>query len=301
MGAGAIYNISLIAAFAAGVVALFAPCCISYLLPAYFGNVFKEKKRVLTMTLIYSAGIFAVMLPIVLGARVLAQLFWRLHDTTYVVGGAVMLVVGVLALFGLKLPMPHFRQGYGGQARQADVVSTFILGVVGGVTSACCAPVLIGVLTLSALSPTILLSLGVGAAYVLGMVAPLYLASLLIDRGNILERSWLKKQWGTIRLGRAAYPIYGSNLLAAFVFVGTGMVLLGLAWSGKLGMPADQSGVTTLIYAVAERVTAVTGRLPFINVLFALVLASGLYWFVRQARAERKRQETGEVDCCHPK
>ena len=43
---------SLIAAFVAGIVALFAPCCISFLLPAYLGNVFKEKEKVVLMTLI---------------------------------------------------------------------------------------------------------------------------------------------------------------------------------------------------------------------------------------------------------
>ncbi len=47
MAPDTLYNISLIAAFIAGMVALFAPCCISYLLPAYFGSVFKEKKKVL--------------------------------------------------------------------------------------------------------------------------------------------------------------------------------------------------------------------------------------------------------------
>ena len=70
------YQISLVAAFVAGMVALFAPCCISFLLPAYLGNVFKEKKKVLLMTLVYSAGIFVVMLPVVLGAKALASLFF---------------------------------------------------------------------------------------------------------------------------------------------------------------------------------------------------------------------------------
>jgi len=58
---------SLIAAFVDGIVALFAPCCISFLLPAYLGNVFKEKEKVVLMTLIFGTGIFAVMMPAVRG------------------------------------------------------------------------------------------------------------------------------------------------------------------------------------------------------------------------------------------
>ena len=89
MDGDALYQISLVAAFVAGMVALFAPCCITYLLPAYFGNVFKEKKKVLLMTLIYSAGIFTIMLPVVLGARMITDFFFRWHDQTYLIGGEI--------------------------------------------------------------------------------------------------------------------------------------------------------------------------------------------------------------------
>ena len=53
-GEGLLFQTSLIAAFVAGMVALFAPCCVTFLLPAYLGNVFKEKERVLFMTLVLS-------------------------------------------------------------------------------------------------------------------------------------------------------------------------------------------------------------------------------------------------------
>src|SRR3990172_12836795 len=129
------YQISLLAAFIAGVVALFAPCCITYLLPGYLGNIFKERRHVLFMTLIYSLGIMAVMLPVVLGAKMLASVFFTLHDQTYFVGGLVMILVAGMALLGLKLPMPHLRgrQNTG----RPDVISTFTLGVFAGITSAC--------------------------------------------------------------------------------------------------------------------------------------------------------------------
>src|SRR3989338_1078682 len=100
-------QISLIASFIAGMVALFAPCCFSYLLPAYFGNIFKERKRVILMTLIYSLGIFTVMLPIVLGAKALSLFFFRYHDQSYLAGGVFLLIVAGLTLLGIKLPMPH--------------------------------------------------------------------------------------------------------------------------------------------------------------------------------------------------
>lgn len=102
-----IFQLSLLASFIAGMIALFAPCCVTFLLPAYFANIFKEKKQVLLMTFIYSLGIFTVMLPVVLGARVLTQIFLDLHDQTYIIGGLFLIFVGFLGLLGVKLPMPH--------------------------------------------------------------------------------------------------------------------------------------------------------------------------------------------------
>ena len=121
-----LFQLSLLASFIAGMVALFAPCCITFLLPAYFANVFKEKKRVVLMTFIYSLGIFTVMLPVVLGARALTQLFFSLHDKTYVIGGIFLIFVGFSTLLGFKLPMPNFKF-----TRHADdPLSTYILGII---------------------------------------------------------------------------------------------------------------------------------------------------------------------------
>ncbi len=296
MGVDVLYNVSLIAAFMAGMVALFAPCCISYLLPAYFANIFRERKRVLLMTLVYSAGIFTIMLPVVLGAKVITDLFFRLHNQTYIVGGAVMIIIGILAFLGIKLPMPHFKQrGY--EPGRSDILATYTLGLIGGITSACCAPVLLGVLTLSALSPSIMLSLGVGVAYVLGMVAPLYVASILIERGNVLEKPWFKKQLMEVKLGDSRYSVYGSNVVAAVVFVGTGLIMLGLVLTGKLGMQSDDSGMAESVQTVAEKVTDMTRSVPLANVIFAVLIAGGLYWLIRQAFKASKKDidDNGEL------
>ncbi|MDO8512587.1 MAG: cytochrome c biogenesis CcdA family protein [bacterium] len=273
MNPTALYQVSLIAAFVAGMVALFAPCCISYLLPAYLGNVFKEKRKILLMTGIYALGIFAVILPIVLGAKILSEFFFRFHDQTYIVGGVLMVATAFFALFGIKLPMPHFNRPKGG----TDILSTFVLGLVAGVTSACCAPVLVGVLTISSLSGSLLQALSVGLAYVLGMVAPLYLAALFIERGNFLARPIFRKQLFIISLGGNKYPVLITNLLAAIMFFGVGFVTLGLVFTGKLAMPV---GPSPIVNNVAWAVTRWTERWPLANIVVGLGLVYLVYRFV---------------------
>lgn len=274
----AFYQVSLIAAFIAGVVALFAPCCISYLLPAYLGNVFKEKKKIMLMTGIYSAGILAVMLPIVLGAQVLASFFFRYHTETYVIGGAVMLGVGVLTLFGIKLPMPHW------QARQtggADILSTFALGLIAGVTSACCAPVLIGVLTLSSLTLNVFQALLIGLAFVLGMVAPLYLAALAVHRGNILAWPILTRRLFFISLGGNRYPVFMTNLVSSILFFGLGILTLSLVFTGRLSMP---TGPSKIVNDTAWWVTGITEKWPVINYIFLIAIVWAGYRLLRQVK-----------------
>ncbi|OGY18758.1 MAG: hypothetical protein A2900_02080 [Candidatus Chisholmbacteria bacterium RIFCSPLOWO2_01_FULL_50_28] len=279
-GSQALYQISLIAAFAAGIVALFAPCCISYLLPAYFANIFKEKKRVLMATLIYSLGIFVVMLPVVLGAKALSLLFFRLHDQTYTIGGIFMLVLAAFSLLGIKLPMPHFalRQ----KEQEHDPFSTFTLGIFSGITSACCAPVLIGVVTLSALTPTTLQALGVGLAYVFGMVTPLYLASAFIHKRNILEKPILRRKVGEIALGTRRYPIYITNIIATAIFTTTGLLTIILSQTGMLGMPGQESAVVKLISDTAMTVTGFTAAFPAVNAVFAGLGGYLLYRFLKE-------------------
>ncbi len=83
---------SLLTAFFAGMASLFAPCCISVLLPAYFASIFRQKKQVFFMTFVFFLGILIVFLPLGLGFGSLGILFTQLHDWIYM-GGAIILLI----------------------------------------------------------------------------------------------------------------------------------------------------------------------------------------------------------------
>jgi len=280
----AVFQLSLLAAFIAGMVALFAPCCVTFLLPAYFANVFKEKKRVLLMTFIYSLGIFTVMLPVVLGARALSQLFFNLHDQTYIIGGLFLILVGFIALLGLKLPMPKIST-----TRQAgDPLSTYILGIFSGITSACCAPVLVGVIAMSSLSPTIFLSLLVGFFYVLGMVTPLYFASLFIDKGNFLANPIFRRSLFSAKFAGKTYPVTLSNLVSFIMFVGLGLLLIFLSLTGRLSMEGTEEKATRLIQTAALKFTEITQKVPGLDLIFALLAAFLFFRFIKKVASSVK-------------
>lgn len=277
-----LFQLSLLASFIAGMVALFAPCCITFLLPTYFANVFKEKKRVVLMTFIYSLGIFTVMLPVVLGARALTELFFNLHDQTYIIGGIFLVFVGFSTLLGFKLPMPNFNF----TKKADDPLSTYILGIISGITSACCAPVLIGVIALSSLSPTMGQSLLVGFFYVLGMVTPLYLASLFIDKRNLLERPIFRRSFREVTFMGKTHMITVSNFVSFVMFVGIGLLTIFLSLSGKLAMNRSEESVTQTIQSVAVSVTTFVQKIPGLDSIFILVALWLLYKFITYMRRE---------------
>ena len=234
------------------------------------------------MTFIYSLGIFTIMLPVVLGARALTELFFNLHDQTYIIGGIFLIFVGFSTLLGFKLPMPNFK--FTKQAN--DPLSTYILGIISGITSACCAPVLIGVITLSTLSPNMAQSLFVGFFYVLGMVTPLYLASLFIDKRNVLEKPIFRRPFREVAIMGKTRMITVSNLISFILFAGIGMLIIFLTLSGKLTMNRSEESVTQLIQSVAISVTSFVQKIPGLDIVFTLVALWLLYKFIKYMRRE---------------
>ena len=196
-----------------------------------------------------------------------------------------LILVVALAFLGIKLPMPHF--SYDGTREKTDVLSTFILGIFSGITSACCAPVLIGVVTLSSLTPSLVQSLGVGAFYIAGMVAPLYIASLFIHKRNILAQPIFRKHITTLTILKKEFPILVSNCIAAAVFTITGILIVVLTLNGTLSMSANQDQVRSNINFVALKATEITSQIPGVNILFLAIFAMFIFWMIKLLKKEK--------------
>ncbi|MEK7605828.1 MAG: cytochrome c biogenesis protein CcdA [Patescibacteria group bacterium] len=263
---------SLIAAFVAGIVALFAPCCISFLLPAYLGNVFKEKEKVVLMTLIFGAGIFAVMMPAVLGVAALSKFLFEYHDSIYYLGGFVMILSAVITFLGLKFPMPQLP---GGDTRKTDPLSVFTLGIFSGITSACCAPVLIGILALTFLSPNFFGALAIGGMYVLGMVMPLLFIAVFLS-GKMTKFMFLRKKVFSFQFLGKERTVIVSNLIASIIFFLTGILIIYLKSIGRLGME-DTEGFTKMITNASGYVNQFAGGNMLLNLIFVAALIFVLY------------------------
>lgn len=218
---------SIGAAFFAGILALLAPCCITFLLPSYLAAGIQQGRfALLRMTLVFSAGIAAVLLPIAWGVAGLGQLLPTLHRELFFLGGTLLLVLAFLSLTGRSwsLPLP-----WAPDLREKSVASVFALGAFSGAASSCCAPILAGVLALGLVAPTWWLGLGVGVAYVFGMVFPLLLVAVFGQRFNVLEHPALRQRPLTLPLGPWRPRVLSTNLASGLLLGAMGVLVL---WVG---------------------------------------------------------------------
>ena len=228
-----IYSTSILTAFFGGVLALFAPCCIVSLGPTYMGGVLAvPRHRLLDRTGLFALGVAVILMPVVLGIGGLGVLLNRAHADVFFVGGILMLLMSFAAFAGKgwTLPIPMLR---GPKIAPGTPPGMFLLGMFSGIVSSCCAPVLGGVLVLSATAGSVTHALVLGVAYVVGMVFPLFMAALLWDRLRLGDRRFFRGRTAEIRLGgrvvRRKLPDLGAGILFGIM----GSFMIGLAVTGK--------------------------------------------------------------------
>lgn len=252
---------SVLAAVIAGMIALFAPCCISVMLPAYFASSFQNRRVLVAMTFLFAAGVATVILPLAMGAAVLRQLFTTEHTTIYVVGGTLLLGLAAYTLLGgqIHIPMPGRRAGGG-----SGPLSVYSLGVFSGVASSCCAPVLAGVVALAGAASSFALALGLGTAYVFGMVAPLFAISLLWERFDWRSSRLFRPRSYTWGAGSFRRTISGTNLASGIL-----LALMGVAavWNGLANdaMPAStgwQARISATLQHYGQTISTTVSWIP---------------------------------------
>ena len=222
---------SILASFLGGMLAFMAPCCVSFLFPAYFASAFREKSKIFQMTFIYFLGLALVLVPIGLGVTALSLTISRYHNEVFIIGGVFLIILAVMTIFGKTIPMPFKPKSP--DLKKSDPLSIFLLGVLSGGASACCTPVLVGVLTITALSGTFLYALLLSLTYVLGMVTPLFILSYFWDKYDFSKAKWLQgKVFRWKMLGKDFY-LHTSHLIAAIILAGMGILIIVLAITGQ--------------------------------------------------------------------
>lgn len=193
-----------------------------------------------------------------------------------------MLLLAAFSLSGRMLSLPSFLRAP--DTGRGDTASFFGLGVFSGIASSCCAPVLAGAMTLSALSGSPLGGVTLWLAYTFGIVFPLFAMALLSDRYRLGERRWLQARPVTLHVGSHKLVTNTVNLLVAAGFAVMGSFVIYLANTGQTTSGSGfQVGVGRGLQRVFARIEDWTDPLPE-PVLGLMVLALAAVFVVATLR-----------------
>ena len=130
------------------------------------------------LTAVFVGGVATVVWPLTVGAAGLSQLIAANHETMFLTGGAIMVLVGAATLRGW---MWHHAPSQG-DGDPSGLVGIYLMGVFAGAATACCAPVLAGAVAIAGVSGSWWAGAVLGLFYLFGLVTPLILSALGIDR-----------------------------------------------------------------------------------------------------------------------
>ncbi len=150
-----------------------------------------------------------------------------------------------------------------------------------GAASSCCAPVLAGVLTLSAISTSLIQSTAVGLAYVAGMVSPLVVIALLWERFNLSGSLLIRGRPLRLGLGPWRWRVHSTNLLAGLLFLAVGAFVIATAFSGGFEATEGQSRLGEYLRSGADAIIQATKGVP--DIWFTLLLLVVLFYLSARA------------------
>lgn len=270
---------SLIASFVAGMAALFAPCCIGVLLPTYLGSIFKQKSTVFLMTFIYFLGLLTIFVPIGLGVSWLSQLVSTYHNQVFLIGGTFLTLLGVFLLAGRQFALPFSVHP---ELKNNDLGSVYVLGVFSAIATTCCAPVLAGVIVLSALPGSMILGTLYAVAYVMGMVAPLFVIAVFLDRANFTKKFMAFRRTISYSVAGRQIRLTVANLFSGLVFLGMGIWILAAAGGNQLMSHSSfQISINIYLTGLIRSISRVTGLVP--EPIWAGVFLLLLFFIVNKA------------------
>ncbi len=279
-------TVMVLAAFAAGVLALLSPCS-ALLLPSFFAYAFGRTSGLVLRTAAFYLGLLLTLVPLGTGAGAASRLFYGHRATLVAVAGWSIVALGAVQLLGGGFQVP------GGDRLRALVarrdrggwLGTVALGAVYGLAGFCSGPVLGAILTMAATGGSVLGGGLLLAVYALGMAAPLFLLAALWDRFDLGRRGWLRGR--SVRVGRLR--LHTTSLVSGALLVGIGALFLrfdgtaGIA--GALGVP-DTSGLEA---GVQQSISDLAGRLPAWALPAAVAVTAGVVGWRRLVRASDTR------------
>jgi cytochrome c-type biogenesis protein len=240
--------------FAAGVLSFISPCTLP-ILPAYFAFTFQaDRKRIAAMTWAFFLGLALVFSLLGASTSALGSLLNENIILLTRVGGALLIIFGVMSLLGRGFTGPSLQTN-----RSATLGGSFVFGATFGLgLTPCVGPILAGLLTIAA-SQSVVRGTLMLFIYAVGLGLPLMLVSTLIGdrpRDSLIWRILRGKGWHVTILGRQ-FHLHSTSIISGLLFLALGVVMV----QGKNIQSLLPSGVVAWLTDVQLQLDAIQDKL----------------------------------------
>ena len=218
-------DVGMLAAFAAGVLALLSPCS-ALLLPSFFAYAFASRSAQLARTAVFYLGLLITLVPLGVGASAASSLFYGHRQLLVAIAGWFIISLGVMQILGRSFAVPFAGRFQQVSSRVSSSgsgwLSTLVLGSVYGLAGFCSGPILGAILTMAATRETPVEGGALLAVYALGMAAPLFVLAARWDRFDLGRRRLLRGSMLTL----GPISVHSTSLISGVLFVAIGVLFL---------------------------------------------------------------------------
>jgi len=213
-----------IVAIVAGMLTFMAPCTLP-ILPAYFAfSTTSGRSQVTSNTMFFALGLASMFTVLGVAAGTVGRLVLNYKREIVYIFGAIIILFGVMSILGKNIKL--FKTQLKSSRKPWE---SFVFGGLFGLTwSGCIGPVLGFMLILAASTQTVIGGGLLLFMYAMGLVFPLILLSVYIDRLPKEGRVWtlLRGKLFEIKINKKKYYIHSTNLISGILFISLGVFLI---------------------------------------------------------------------------
>lgn len=238
-------QISLFAAFTAGLLSFVSPCVLP-LVPSYISYITglsvdqlsdAEARRrlrgpIIVNSLIFIAGFSSVFIAFGASASLIGQLLITYQDYFRKIGGILIIIFGLYLLGVLKLGFLSSEKRLHFQNRPAGYFGSFLIGVAfaAGWTP-CVGPVLGTILLYASTTESMMSGVTLLTCYSLGLAVPLFITSLGVDSFLAYFKRVRAYLWGVSAVSGAVLVVVGVMIYANSLTIVTSLLeKYGIGW-----------------------------------------------------------------------
>lgn len=238
-------QISLIAAFSAGLLSFVSPCVLP-LVPSYISYITglsveqltdasereKFKKAIIVNSLLFIGGFSSVFIAFGASASFLGQLLISHQDLIRRIGGVVIILFGLYLLGILNLSFLKMEHRYQFRNRPAGYLGSFLIGVAfaAGWTP-CVGPVLGSILLYASTTDSLFSGVVLLTFYSLGLGLPLFLTALGVDRFLAYFKEVRAYLWGVSTVSGVMLIVVGVMIYAnSLTMITSFLERYGIGW-----------------------------------------------------------------------